>query len=151
MEKISLQKEIKVFTRLFLRREQFSLYGFLSPRELEIFDILESISGIGPKTALLLSSFGSLQELKKAIEKGKIPKGISKKKLQRVLLELTGKIKEISEKETEKEKTEREILETLKSLGFSLFEAKEALSKIPPHFKEPEERLKEALKILGKR
>ena len=64
-------KEIKLYTYLHLREEAAELYGFLTPKELEMFEVLNDISGIGPKTAMMLASFGSLQRLKEVIEKEK--------------------------------------------------------------------------------
>lgn len=153
LDKIPLNKEVKIFTRLFLEREELQLYGFANQKELELFDTLNNISGIGTKTALILSSFGSLEKLKKTIESGKFEvKGIGKKRLQRIILELTGKIKEI-EKEKVKEKIEEkdESLDALRSLGFSQEEARVALLQLPPGIEDPQERIKSALKILGKR
>ncbi len=155
VDKMVLGKEVKIFTHLLFEREQLQLYGFASQKELELFNVLEGISGVGPKTSLALSSFGSLEKLKKAIESGKPltgVKGIGKKRFQRIILELTGKIKEI-EKSKSKEKTEEkdEALEALKSLGFSQEEAKTALLRVPFETKDTESKIKVALRALGKR
>ncbi len=142
--------EVQLYTFLHLKEDEEELYGFLEEAELELFETLNGISGIGPRTALDLSVFGSLENLKAEIEKGKFDqkvKGIGRKKMQKILLELTGKIKE-SAQATVPEK-EDEALDTLVSLGFSKQKSREALSKILPGSKNSEERVKEALKILG--
>lgn len=156
--KISLGEEARIFTRLFFEREKLQLYGFSSRKELELFETLEGISGIGPKTALNLSSFGSLEKLKEAIESGKPlagVKGIGKKRLQRIALELTGKIREIErQKEAGEEpasKEKDEAIDALRALGFSKEEAKTAILQVPLEIKDLEARIKSALKILGKR
>lgn len=143
-------ERICLFTFLYSREDTIELYGFLNHQELELFETLNDISGIGPKTAMLLASLGSLEKLKEALEKEKIPfeiKGIGKKKMQKILLELTGKIKEISKKEFPQKD---EALEALVGLGFPHQKAKAVLSRLPDEIKDTETKIKEALKILGK-
>lgn len=150
LKKVSEDKLVKLFTSLYLREDSAELYGFLSAQELELFETLNEISGIGPKTAMLLASLGSLEKLKEIIEKGQLPKeikGIGKKRAQKILLELTGKAKEI-ETPQKIAKTD-EALDALISLGFSKQRAKEALSKISGEMPE-EEKIKKALEILGR-
>ena len=146
------KKNIKVFTYLYLREDKLELYGFLTPEDLRFFEFLNGISGIGPKAALSLSSFSPLENLKKVIEEKderfyREIKGIGKKKMQKILLELTGKIQEVGKKQTLQE---GEAVEALTSLGFSSALAKETLSKIPKEIENAEQKVKEALKILGK-
>ena len=64
IKKIVVGQEIQVFTHLHLKEDAIELYGFLTSDELELFETLNGISGIGPKTALLLSSLGPLEKLK---------------------------------------------------------------------------------------
>lgn len=140
----------KFFTFLYKKGDIFNLYGFLKEEELKLFEILEEISGIGPRAALSLSVFGSLENLKRALESEDFYrriKGVGRKKIQKIILEITGKIKEISSKREEEE----EVVEALVSLGFSKKIAREILPEIPPHLKDPKERIKEALRILGKK
>lgn len=142
-------QELKVFTFLRFREPSIELYGFLTYDELRLFEVLNGISGIGPKTALSLTSFGTLENLKKALEKGDNQvKGIGKKKMQKIILEITGKIKEVSASKPSEQKDE--TMEALISLGFPLQKAKQALSHIPKQIQDPESKIKEALKILGR-
>lgn len=48
----SLHSDIKVYTHMHIREDDLSLYGFYGPEELEIFEILIGISGVGPKVAM---------------------------------------------------------------------------------------------------
>ncbi len=150
LENFKIGEEFKIYTFLYLREEKVELYGFSNPEELELFKTINGISGIGPKTALDLSSFGSLENLKKKMEEEEFHrgiKGIGKKKMQKILLELTGKIKEISKRE----RTEQdEVLDALVSLGFSRKMAETVLRRLPKEIKDSEERIKAALKMLGK-
>lgn len=143
--------EITLYTHLYSKEETVELYGFLSPVELELFETLNDISGIGPKTAMMLASLGSLEKLKEIMEKRELPaeiRGIGNKRMQKILLELTGKIGEIGKKSAETQ--EDEVVQSLVSLGFSRQKAKEALSGIPEEVRDTEKRIKEALKILGR-
>lgn len=145
-----INKILKVFCFLSVRENALDLYGFLDQKELEFFEILDSIRGIGPKAALEISSLGSLEAIKQKIlsrdEKlfEGIP-GIGRKKAMAIILELTGKIKDIV-----KPSVFDEAEEGLVNLGFSRQKAKTTLSKISKDIKDPEQKVKEALKILGK-
>ena len=140
-EKLAKGKEIEVFTELLLKDKEIELYGFLSIEKLKLFKTLKSISGVGPKSALDLSFVDSLEELKSLIEKGEI-KGIGEKKLQKILLEITGKVKSINNK------IDNDALSGLISLGFKKSQAQEALKKVSNEIKDTEQRIKEALKLL---
>jgi len=149
LKKVPQEGEIKIFTYLYLREEVAELYGFLTEKELELFEVLNDISGIGPKTAMMLASLGSLENLKKIMEQGQLPpeiKGIGKKKMQKILLELTGKIKEL--KTSDSRSPADGAVEALVSLGFTKQKAKEALAGIPKELNQ-EEKIKKALKFLG--
>lgn len=149
LKRVFQDKEIKIFTYLYLREEAAELYGFLTNEELGLFETLNDISGIGPKTATMLASLGSLEKLKEVMEKGQLPpeiKGIGKKRMQKILLELTGKIKEL--KIPERGESADGTLDALVSLGFSRQRAKEALARVPGELSQ-EEKIKKALGILG--
>lgn len=146
-------KSLKVFCYLNVRENSLELYGFLNQKELEFFENLIEIPSIGPKAALEISSIAEPEKIKKAIEKGeeKIIKEISKvgkKKAQLIILELSRKIKT---RPKEKPLPEDEVLQALLKLGFSRQEIKEVLFKIPKKIKEPGERIKIALKFLGRK
>ena len=144
-------QELKLFCFLSVRENSLDLYGFLDEKELEFFEILEGIRGVGPKAALEISSLGPLEKIREKIlahDEGVfegIP-GIGKKKAMAIILELSGKIREASKKKAPKY---NETEEGLISLGFSRQKAKEVLSQVPKDISS-EERLKQALKILGK-
>lgn len=149
LKKVAEGDELKIFTSLYLREEAVELYGFLTAEELGLFDILNGIQGIGPKTAIMLASVGSLEKLKEVMEGGKLPseiKGIGQKRMQKILLELTGKIKELKTSATD---LTDGTLDALVSLGFPKQKAREVLSKIPSELSR-EEKVKRALKIIGR-
>jgi len=145
-------KDVKFFCFTDVKENAIDIYGFSNPKQLEFFEILDSIRGVGPKAALEISSLGSLEEIKeKVLAKdenlfSKIP-GIGKKKAMTIILELTGKIREISARPVSASEDEAE--EGLVGLGFLRQKAKLALKEVPQNLP-VEERIKQALKILGK-
>jgi len=146
LKKIKEGTEEEFYTQLVLKEKEIELYGFLSFSELELFKLLKTISGVGPKIALIFAEAGSLQNLKFKLENEKPPKGIGTKKIQKILLELTGKIKEVEKKQDKDE----EVINALKSLGFSYKEIKNALSQIDKNIKNLEDKIKAALQFLAK-
>lgn len=151
LEKIEVGEERQIHTYLSVGEKFLELYGFLSEKESDFFRVLKTISGVGAKTALNLAVFGSAERLKEVLTQGELPpeaKGLGLKKLQKVVLELTGKIEEINKKE-KKSVPNDETFEALTNLGFSKKQIIEALSQLPIEMKDVEQRVKEALKILG--
>ena len=152
LEKIKQGEEKEFFTYFVLRKERPELYGFLSPEELKAFEAIEKISGIGPKGALLIASLGTIDELKEAVKAHDFryfskKKGIGRKKVQKIILELGGSLKEFNKN---KNKKDDEALKGLLALGFSSKEAKDALEKVPEDIKGLEERIQKALQLFGK-
>ncbi len=144
---------VKLFCFHNIKEDVSDLYGFLTYDELEFFETLMEIRGVGPKSALDIASLGSLAAIKDRILKqdekifAGIP-GIGLKKAQTIILELTGKIKLL---DSIKHKASADPAEdALTQLGFSHQQAKEALKNVPSTIKEMEERIKLALKNLGK-
>ena len=148
-------KILRVFCFLNVRENSLDLCGFLDFKELEFFEILENIRGVGPKAALEISSLGPLEKIKERILSQDerlfegIP-GIGRKKAMTIILELSGKIKDIPKKSVSAKASADEAEEGLVGLGFSREKAKNALSKVPQDIQNSEQRIKEALKILGK-
>ena len=113
-----------------MREDVLDLYGFLDHRELEFFEMLISVSGIGPKGALSILGITSIETLRKAISTGDTSyltkvSGIGKKTAEKIIIELRDKIGE--EKGGSSLQGELDALEALKSLGYSQNEAREAL------------------------
>jgi Holliday junction DNA helicase RuvA len=147
-------RTIKLFCYLNVRENALDLYGFFDEKELEFFEILNSITGIGPKVALEISSLGPLEKIKDRIlaQDQKIFEGIpgvGRKRAMTIILELSGKIKDVSLAHPKKETKIDEAEDILVGLGFSRQRVKEALSRVSRDMAS-EERIKEALRILGK-
>lgn len=143
---------VKLFCFQNVKEEALDLYGFLDYEELDFFETLNDIRGIGPKAALEISSVGPLEKIKDRIlaQDEKIFEGIpgiGQKKAMTIILELTGKIKMLS---GSKSSSIDEAESALMQLGFSRQQAKDALSHVSSNIKNTEERIKLALKNLGR-
>lgn len=91
--------EVKLFTHTYVREDQLALYGFESMEDLEFFELLMSVKGIGPRVAIGMISQSDTRTLKKAVFQedrallATVP-GIGPKTAARVILELRDKLKE---------------------------------------------------------
>jgi len=140
-----------------VRENSIDLYGFSSSEEMAFFELLLEVSGIGPKSALATLGIASIETLKKAIATGDTSylnkvSGIGKKTAERIVIELRDKL--ISYKNNEGDfslRDEGDVIEALKSLGYSQSEAREALKQVPKEIEGANAKIKESLKILAKR
>lgn len=159
LEAIGQSDEATLFTKLFVKEDAMELYGFLAMEELEFFEQLLTVTGVGPKSALNIISVGKIEDLKRTIIHGDASiltkvSGIGQKTAERLILELKNKI---SIKTGEGEKVDLENLgdsgaiDALVNLGYRRAEAREALYKVDPKVMEVKDRVREALKMLGKR
>jgi len=134
------------------------LYGFKNSTDLAVFEDVISVNGVGPKAAMSLLSMIGGSELKEAIiaqdeavlcEAHGIGKGVA----ARICRELSEKLEERDAFEglrPTRTLPSRQALEALKELGYNHIEAQAALRMVPKEVDDPQERLKEALKNLGK-
>lgn len=142
------------FIHTHVREDALDLYGFLEYPELEFFEMLISVSGIGPKGALAILGVTSIETLRKAIGTGDTSyltkiSGIGKKTAEKIVIELRDKIKkDFGELDGGSMQGELDALEALKSLGYSQNEAREALKKVSVDL-DTNKKIREALKILG--
>lgn len=150
-----LGDEVFLFIHTHVREDSLDLYGFFEYKELEFFEMLINVSGIGPKGALAILSITSIETLSKAIGAGDTSyltkiSGIGKKTAEKIVIELRDKIKEGQNgpEGSISLQGEMDALEALKSLGYSQSDAREALKKIPPGGN-INTKIREALKILG--
>jgi Holliday junction DNA helicase RuvA len=150
-------KDIKLFTHFHVREDAMDLYGFLSEDELSFFELLISVSGVGPKSALSIIDVADLEELSAAIQEGRPDlltkaSGIGRKTAERIIVELRSKMKSSrSGAVVEKMETDVDLVEALSNLGYRREEARDALAKVPRETTGVEARLKEALRILSGR
>ena len=120
---------------------------------MNFFEMLLSISGIGPKSALGIMSITTVESLSEAIatgDTGYLTKvsGIGKKTAERIVIELRDKVVKKGHYSSENLRDESDALEALKALGYGDREAREALKQVDTK-KDTSSRVKAALKILG--
>jgi len=149
-------QETTVWTHLVVREDALDLYGFTTEQELEFFELLLTVSGIGPKSALAILSLAGMDTLRQSIITNNTEYltkigGIGKKSAEKIVLELKDRVRKLSASLPTKDlDTHDEVLSALESLGYSLKEAREAVKKIPTEMKDTGEKIKQALKQLGK-
>jgi len=132
-----------------------ALYGFKTVAELEFFELLLSVSGIGPKSALAILAMAPINELKSAIALGDHSlltrvSGIGAKTAERLVVELKNKVDYLAPADGETGQTRGEELEALVALGYSLAEARQALSQVDKTITDSGERIRQALRLLGR-
>ena len=153
----TIQKEtgvVSLWTHLAVREDAMDLYGFRTHEELSFFELLISISGIGPKTALGILNIANIPTLKKAVLTGdpsyltKVS-GIGKRNAEKIVVELKNKLVSSEEEQREAMQDHGDAIDALKAIGYNEKEARDALKKVPAEITDTGEKVKQALKILG--
>jgi Holliday junction DNA helicase RuvA len=150
-------KQIHLFTHFHLREDSATLYGFASADELELFQALISVSGIGPKLALAVLSAITVEQASMAIATGSVDllttiPGIGQKTANRLILELKDKIgaRLMAAPAGQFTQDNADVLGALISLGYSVAEASRAVASLPRDKNLGlEERIKLALQYSG--
>ena len=147
---------VELHIHTYVREDTLALYGFLTMEELEMFELLISISGIGPKAGMGILSIATPKTIRTAIlneDPSIVTKvsGIGKKTAERVILELRNKVADMTSSEKEEATQDSDAIEALMTMGYTVTEARDALKLVPSDIKDVGQRVKEALKSLGKR
>ncbi len=143
-------KTLSLWTHLAVRENALDLYGFATKAEWDFFELLLTVSGIGPKSAMAILSVASVDTLKKAVsteDSSYLTKvsGIGKKNAEKIVLELKGKVLNyVYDEKTDSYDTD--AMEALKSLGYSEKDSREALKKATGD--NTQEKIRSALKNL---
>lgn len=155
--KIGADEAVKIFTQFVVREDAQLLYGFVEKEEREMFNLLTSVSGIGPNTAMIMLSSLTPSDIAQAITSEDVAtiqsvKGIGQKTAQRVIVDLKDKMLkfEVSDENvTSSNNTIRfDALTALISLGFDKKKAEKALNKVLKDQETVELLIKDALRIL---
>lgn len=155
--KTNLDSPVFLFTYTHVKEDELSLFGFLDLADLKLFENLISVSGIGPKTGMSIFSFLTREEVVNAILNGDtkafvgIPR-LGTKNVQKIIIELKNKLGGIGSIDLNGlDSTENEdVFVALESFGFSRKEIQSALKNVDSKAKTSEEKIKFALKNLGK-
>lgn len=151
LSSLSVGNEKKLYLHEHIREDAYDLYAFLSMDELDFFEKLLSVSGVGPKVALAVCSAAPLESLRSRLAQGdadwlsSLP-GLGKKTAQKIVLELKGKLVEVGVASD----TDRELIEALTNLGYTAFQAREAAKRVSPEIQDTSDRVRAALKFLSR-
>jgi Holliday junction DNA helicase RuvA len=135
---ITLGSQQQFFTSLVVREDSLTLYGFLTDEAKGLFELVQTVSGIGPKVAMSIVGAMSPEDLARAISQEeisiieKVP-GIGRKGAQRLILELKGKLSDLSNNKTYRAHQpawREKLVSGLTSLGFSPKEADGAITEV---------------------
>lgn len=154
--------QVTLWTYLAVREDALDLYGFPSKKDKDFFELLISVSGIGPKSALNVMSLASADQLASAIRIGSTShlvkvSGIGRKTAEKIVLELKDKMGGIGSAEDRglaaDMSADMDAVEALKALGYDADDSREALKKVSadPKLKDlgVGEKVRAALKVLN--
>jgi Holliday junction DNA helicase RuvA len=149
-------RAITLHTHLIVRETELTLYGFQSEEDLQLFEVLLGVNGVGPKVALAILGTLSPELLKSAIMREdtailqRVP-GIGKKTAERIMFQLRDKLdlSMVSTAVPLVSDVDADVIDILTSLGFSIVEAQSALQHIPRDVTDINERVQLALQYLG--
>jgi Holliday junction DNA helicase RuvA len=148
-------RRITLHTHLLVRESDLSLYGFESEEDLQLFEVLLGVNGVGPKVALAILGSISPELLKSAILHEdaailqRVP-GIGKKTAERIMFHLRDKLDLGGPAMTLPlvSDVDADVIDILTGLGFSIIEAQAALQHVPREVSAIDERVGAALQYL---
>jgi holliday junction DNA helicase RuvA len=154
--KLAGQERALLHIHTHVREDMLTLYGFLNEEELAMFELLISISGIGPKVALSILSIADVKTIRTAVVNQDSSiltrvSGVGKKTAERVIMELQNKVDAVGVEDQASALAGQDALEALTSLGYSVSQAREALKLVPSDVIDVSARIRQALKNLGKK
>lgn len=150
---LNKKEDIEFWTYLAVRENALDLYGFQTKDELHFFELLITVSGIGPKSAMGILTLASLQNLRSAISTGDTSyltkvSGIGKKNAEKIVVELKDKLEGVEIELGISSNHDVDALLALTALGYGERESREALKKILDA-KDTGDKVKKALKLLS--
>jgi len=151
---ISLGDSVSFFTSLVVREDAWTLFGFESKQELEVFELLRSVNGVGPKSALSILNQMSVEQVAQAVsdesdESFKAVSGIGTKTAKLITLTLAGKLMASGSKASTSSISEGAV-SALVGLGWSERQSRDALQQVATKDMTDKQLLKSALQVLSK-
>lgn len=151
--KLPLQSIQTLYIHTHVREDALLLFGFLSHEDLRLFELLVTVSGVGPKTALTVIDKGS-----KAVQKAIVTHDVSfftsvprlgTKNAQKIIIELKNKLGSTADFDLTSDNSETSaLMDALKSMGFDTKNIRDTIGKLSPETS-LEEKMKQAIRILG--
>jgi len=146
---MKVNKSLTLYIHSHIREDAFDLYGFENQKDLSFFELLLTVSGVGPKTALLVIDRG-VSAVETSVRKGdvafftSIPR-LGTKNAQKIIIELKGKLDL-----TESSGDTKQLTDALSGMGFDRQEIREAIKHLDAKDVSVEQKIRHALKLLAK-
>ena len=152
IQNVRIGSESAFWTHTAVRENSIEIYGFETEEELKIFELLMTVSGVGPKSALTIISVAGIRAIEAAVSTGDTShlttiSGVGKKTADKIVLELSGKI---VKNEKDFKDSNSDVFEALKSFGYKEKQIHEVLRNMPEKIEGMNEKIKYALVNLGK-
>lgn len=150
---LSTGERVKFFTSLVVREDAMTLFGFLEPEQLEVFELLRSVNGVGPKSALAILAELGVEQIAQAVfqesdQTFKSVSGIGAKTSKLIVLSLAGKLGSSSGRKGSS--SFESAVAGLIGLGWSERASRDAVSKVATADQSEQQLLRAALQILSK-
>ena len=152
-DNVTIGDSMALSTSLQIRQDSLSVYGFNSDNMRDFFETLITINGVGPRLALAILSIFDSDTLHTVVETEnsdslvRVP-GVGKRTANRIILELKGKIDQISP-DIQALAPDDDVFNSLTALGYSIQETREAIRAIPEEINNTEEKLRACLQFLN--
>jgi len=152
---LSTGKAVTLYTHMVVRETALDLYGFTTTNEKRLFELLLTVSGVGPKSALSILSIADESTIYNAISKNETSyltkvSGIGKKLAGKIVLELKDKIGNVIISDGGQTSDDSSVMEALEAMGYKTAEAREAVKALPDSAQGLKARVAAALKALSK-
>lgn len=163
MTKLSLSQyvigqEVSLHTYMKVSDSALALYGFETVEARQFFELLLSVSGVGPKSAMNILALGSIEDISAAIGRGDVKyltavQGMGKKTAERMVVELKSRITKHVTRNNESQSSRLlvDVIEGLVAMGYGKEEAKAVVREMDAGEKTVEELLREALRNLRRK
>lgn len=153
---LSVDQKTMFYIHTHVREDALDLFGFQTQEDLALFELLLTVSGIGPKTALAVCDRGATA-IQHAVQESDVdffttvPR-LGKKNAQKIIIELKNKLGSIHDLDLRDDRTTEtdELIDTLLSMGFVKKEIQKIMTKLPKQDMTLEDKLRDSLKLLGK-
>jgi Holliday junction DNA helicase RuvA len=145
-------EEVSLFIHTHVREDILALYGFLDEAELQMFKLLISVSGVGPKAALGILSVADVGTISSSVLQKDISiltkvSGVGKRMAEKVIVELQNKVDHLVGGEAKDYTSgDGDVIDALVSMGYSVSEARDALKGVPEDVADTSEKIRLALK-----
>jgi Holliday junction DNA helicase RuvA len=155
LSKLRVRREASVYTHHLVREDQEALFGFGTTEELAFFELLMTVSQVGPRLALAITAAHAVTKLQLAIVTDDVDvftsvSGVGRKTAQRIILELKEKVHAAGIAAGGAGTTDSDVVAALESLGYSATEARRAAGAVAGTAGELDARIKAALQELAR-